>query len=202
MLPDKPDIFKERAKHGGPIGHAFSTVINKLEAAVTDKSNPLHPYVIASLHGDNKAAAKIKRVDPKLAEMLDFLHIITSTSDAFEKADREADKILALIETTSLEDFSKLQIDGLTLLSIIQKGDENLKKQSQKIFNSKQSEYAKSKRPSRQHPMKSVFLTYYERWKQKPELYQSRAQFIKDMLEKTDVTQEKTIRAWINELDS
>ncbi len=67
-----------------------------------------------------------------------------------------------------------------------------------KYFRKKNSQIAaRNPRPSRIHPDKAKIYEYWKKWRDKPVYYPNEAAFIRDMIEKTSVKSERSIRKWI-----
>lgn len=200
---EKPNIIEEWCKRGGAVGHAMSVVETKIMKALADKTSPLHKPLLELGQDQKKAAKKIKRIDLELWESLNLISIMISGRQAMEDSNQEAEKLLEMAKSSTIEEFANLPpISGLTLLCIIAKSDEQMRQHAQEIINNRQSKIAKNKRPARRHSKKLEVLSYLKDWRAKPSNYPTQAAFIRDMQEKMEIDRGETIRQWIKEDES
>jgi len=201
---NKPDIFEERKRQWEQGSGSWEAIIlnqiqSDLEKARTDKNHPLRKCVLMLDGGDFDGCKKeLLKSNSKLGEGIRFLATLEAANAELQKADEEAEKLINLTAHSDLEDFAKLPpVSGLTLLAVMAKIDEKTIESAGALFSKRQSRIGKKPRPRRQHKGREIVADYWRRWQAAPNLYPSKAAFIRDMMEKTEINRPQTIQGWI-----
>lgn len=122
--------------------------------------------------------------------------------DDAKRAFKEADELIDLITNDQIsvaEARSMPPVSMLSVLALVSRMENSIAKKAKEILSERNSGFAKRPRIARQHPDKLLVKEYWDKLQKNPNIYNTRSDFYRDMFEKTNVKQEKTLKKWIKE---